>query len=70
MQLFTKKRVLVAGALPVAGAATFAYAKRGHEAKTPPLKYRASVVDTGSITHTGLSGTQGVGLVAGGRLAT
>jgi hypothetical protein len=51
MQLFTKKRVLVAGSLPVAGAATFAYAKRGHEAKTPPLKYRASVVDTGSIAH-------------------
>jgi hypothetical protein len=52
MKTFTKKRVLVAGALLVAGAAAFAYAKRAHETKTPPLKYRASVVDTGSITHT------------------
>jgi multidrug efflux pump subunit AcrA (membrane-fusion protein) len=37
MKFFTKKRVLVAGA------AAFAYANRGHEAKTPPPKYRASL---------------------------
>jgi HlyD family secretion protein len=52
MKIFTKKRALVAGALLVAGAAAFAYARRGSEPKTPPLKYRASAVDTGSITHT------------------
>jgi HlyD family secretion protein len=32
--------------------AAVAYAKRGSDDKVPPLKYRASVVDTGSITHT------------------
>jgi HlyD family secretion protein len=52
MKIFTKKRVLVAGVLLIAGAAAVAYAKRGNDAKVPPLKYRASVVDTGSITHT------------------
>jgi HlyD family secretion protein len=52
MKVYTKKRVLVVGALLVVGAAAFAYAKRGNEAKTAPLKYRASAVDTGSITHT------------------
>lgn len=52
MKIFTKKRALVVGALLVAGAAAFAYAKRSNADKTPPLKYRASAVDTGSITHT------------------
>jgi HlyD family secretion protein len=52
MKIFTKKRALVAGVLLIAGAAAVAYAKRGSEGKVPPLKYRASVVDTGSITHT------------------
>ena len=52
MKIFTKKRSLAAGVLLVAAAAAFAYAKRGSEDKTPPLKYRASAVDTGSITHT------------------
>jgi HlyD family secretion protein len=52
MKLFTKKRMLVAGVLLIAGAAAVAYAKRGSDAKVPPLKYRASVVDIGSITHT------------------
>jgi len=52
MKLFTKKRALVVGVLLIAGAAAVAYAKRGSDSKVPPLKYRASVVDTGSITHT------------------
>ena len=52
MKIFTKKRVLVAAGLLVAGAAAVAWAKLSHEPKTAPLKYRASVVDTGSITHT------------------
>jgi HlyD family secretion protein len=52
MKIFTKRRVLVAGALLVAGAAAFAYTRHSSEPKTPPLKYRASAVDTGSITHT------------------
>jgi len=52
MKIFTKQRALVAGVLLIAGAAAFAYAKRGSDAKAPPLKYRASAVDTGSITHT------------------
>ena len=52
MKIFTKKRALVAGVLLIAGAAAVAYAKRGNDSKVPPLKYRASVVDTGSITHT------------------
>jgi HlyD family secretion protein len=52
MKIFTKKRVLVAGVLLIAGAAAVAFAKRGSDAKLPPLKYRASVVDTGSISHT------------------
>jgi len=52
MKLFTKKRVLVAGALLIAGAAAVVYAKRSNDDKPSPLKYRASVVDTGSITHT------------------
>ena len=52
MKLFTKKRALVVGVLLIAGAAAVAYAKRGSDDKVPPLKYRASVVDTGSITHT------------------
>ncbi|KQQ88083.1 efflux RND transporter periplasmic adaptor subunit [Massilia sp. Leaf139] len=52
MKLFTKKRVLVAGALLIAGAGAVAWANRNSEPKTPPLKYRASAVDTGSITHT------------------
>jgi len=52
MKIFTKKRVLAAVGLLVAGAAALAWANRNHEPTTPPLKYRASVVDTGSITHT------------------
>jgi len=52
MKIFTKKRALVAGALLIAGAAAVVYAKRSNDDKPPPLKYRASVVDTGSITHT------------------
>ena len=52
MKIFTKKRVLVAGALLIAGAGAVAWAKLGSEPKTPPLKFRASVVDTGAITHT------------------
>jgi HlyD family secretion protein len=52
MKIFTKKRALVAGVLLIAGAAAVAYAKRSNDSKVPPLKYRASVVDTGSITHT------------------
>lgn len=52
MKLFTKQRALVAGVILIAGAAAVAYAKRGSDDKVPPLKYRASVVDTGSITHT------------------
>ncbi|MBD8528905.1 MULTISPECIES: efflux RND transporter periplasmic adaptor subunit [unclassified Massilia] len=52
MKIFTKKRVLALAALLVAGAAALAYAKLNSEPKTPPLKYRASAVDTGSITHT------------------
>ena len=52
MKILTKKHVLAAAALLVAGAAAVAYAKLNSEPKTPPLKYRASAVDTGSITHT------------------
>ena len=52
MKIFTRKRALVLGVLLVAGAAAFAYAKHSSADKTPPLKYRASAVDTGSITHT------------------
>jgi HlyD family secretion protein len=52
MKIFTKKRVLAAAGLLVAGAAALAWANRNHEPKTAPLKYRASAVDTGSITHT------------------
>ncbi len=52
MNILTKKRVLVAGALLIAGAAAFAWARHNSEPKTPPLNYRASAVDTGSITHT------------------
>ena len=52
MKRFTKHRALAAGALLIAGAAALVYAKRSNDDKPAPLKYRASLVDTGSITHT------------------
>jgi HlyD family secretion protein len=52
MKLFTKKRVVVAAILLAVGAGAIAYAKRDAKPEVPPLKYRVSAVDTGSITHT------------------
>jgi HlyD family secretion protein len=52
MKIFTRKRVLAVAGLLVAGTAAVVWAKRSHEPKAAPLHYRASVVDTGGITHT------------------
>ncbi len=52
MKLFTRKRAVVAAILLAAAAGAIAYARHDAKPEVPPLKYRVSTVDTGSITHT------------------
>jgi HlyD family secretion protein len=52
MKIFTKKNILLATGLLLAGVATAAYIHSQKEKPVPDSKYRTTVVDTGNITQT------------------
>jgi HlyD family secretion protein len=52
MKIFTKKRVLLAVGVLVAGAATAAYLHSKKDQPIPDSKYRSAIVDNGNITQT------------------
>ncbi|MDQ2987928.1 MAG: efflux RND transporter periplasmic adaptor subunit [Pseudomonadota bacterium] len=52
MKLFTKKTILLALGLVLAGVATAAYIHSKKEKPVPDSKYRTAVVDSGNITQT------------------
>ena len=51
MKIFTKKRVLIAVLLLVAGAGAAGYVQSKKEPAVPELRYRVAAVDTGNITQ-------------------
>ncbi|MES2296762.1 MAG: efflux RND transporter periplasmic adaptor subunit [Pseudomonadota bacterium] len=51
MKIFTKKRLIVAAVLLLAGGATASYLHAKQEPKLPEPKYRAAAVDLGDITQ-------------------
>lgn len=52
MKIFTKKKILLATGLLLAGVATAAYIQSKKEKPIPDAKFRTTVVDSGNITQT------------------